>query len=202
MWEDSESGVWSGVRKGAAKRRQTASALKGKRNSIVLPENKGVKMALMVPWMWCSGRVWRRWSEGEYSHACSSERACAVMTDWGSRTPFCTGWVSVCELGRRQEGTLYWSIGCARCVQHHSGRPGARLLQSDLLMDAAALELGQPEVCGFGIQLRLEHFIRLGSKLGRRQQHQGLAVVQDVLQFQRGERRRQWHGDGLGRENG
>jgi hypothetical protein len=50
-WEDSELGVWSGVRKGAAKRRQTASALKGKRNSMVLPEKRGVKMALMVPWM-------------------------------------------------------------------------------------------------------------------------------------------------------
>lgn len=38
--------------KGAAKRSQTALALNGNMNSIVEPANKGVRSALIVPWMW------------------------------------------------------------------------------------------------------------------------------------------------------
>lgn len=36
-------------RNGAANRFQTAVALNGKRNSIVDPENRGAKMAFIVP---------------------------------------------------------------------------------------------------------------------------------------------------------
>ena len=42
-------------RKGAAKRRQTDWALKGKRNSIVEPAKRGAKMAFIVPWIWWRG---------------------------------------------------------------------------------------------------------------------------------------------------
>ena len=52
-------------RNGAANRDHTAVALKGKRNSIEEPEKRGVRIALMVPWMWCRGRTCRRWSVGE-----------------------------------------------------------------------------------------------------------------------------------------
>jgi hypothetical protein len=77
-----------GGRKGAAKRCQTASALKGNMNSMEEPAMRGVRMALTTPWMWCRGRRCRRWSAGEYSQASWRERAWAVRTDWGSRTPF------------------------------------------------------------------------------------------------------------------
>lgn len=80
---DSEAG-----RKGVARRFQTASALKGNMNSMEDPARRGVRMALTTPWMWWRGRRWRRWSEGEYSQASWRERACAVRTDWGSKTPF------------------------------------------------------------------------------------------------------------------
>lgn len=80
--------AWEG-KKGAAKRDQTASGEKGKRNSIVDPEKRGAMRALTVPWMWWRGRTWRRWSEGEYCHASRRECACAVRTDMGRRTPFC-----------------------------------------------------------------------------------------------------------------
>jgi hypothetical protein len=63
----------------------------------VLPEKSGVNMALMVPWMWWSGSTWSRWSDAEYSQACKSERACAVMTDCGSKTPFCNGQVGLAD---------------------------------------------------------------------------------------------------------
>lgn len=75
-------------RKGVARRFQTASALKGNMNSMEDPARRGVRMALTTPWMWCRGSRWRRWSEGEYSQASWRERACAVRTDWGSKTPF------------------------------------------------------------------------------------------------------------------
>ena len=39
-------------RKGAARRDQTASALKGKRNSMEDPARSGVRIALTVPWIW------------------------------------------------------------------------------------------------------------------------------------------------------
>lgn len=42
---------WWSERKGAAKRDQTAVALKGKRNSMAEPAKRGVKIAFMVPWM-------------------------------------------------------------------------------------------------------------------------------------------------------
>lgn len=42
---------WAGGRKGAAKRSQTAVTLKGNRNSIVEPANRGVKSALTMPWI-------------------------------------------------------------------------------------------------------------------------------------------------------
>ena len=45
------------VRNGAAKRCQTAVALNGYKNSIVLPEYSGVRSALTVPWIWWSGRT-------------------------------------------------------------------------------------------------------------------------------------------------
>ena len=51
-------------RKGEARRSQTALTLKGKRNSMQEPAKRGVRRALMVPWMWCRGRTWRRWSWG------------------------------------------------------------------------------------------------------------------------------------------
>ena len=51
-------------RKGAANRCHTAVALKGKRNSIEEPEMRGVRIAFMVPWIWCKGRTCRRWSAG------------------------------------------------------------------------------------------------------------------------------------------
>ena len=47
-------------RKGAASRDQTASALKGKRNSIVEPAKSGVRRAFTVPWMWWRGSVCSR----------------------------------------------------------------------------------------------------------------------------------------------
>jgi len=43
---DNEVGVG---RKGAANRVQTAVALKGKMNSMVEPDSRGAKIALMVP---------------------------------------------------------------------------------------------------------------------------------------------------------
>lgn len=51
-------------RKGAAKRSHTAVALNGKRNSMLDPEKRGARIAFIVPWMWCKGRTWRRWSDG------------------------------------------------------------------------------------------------------------------------------------------
>ena len=60
-------------RKGPAKRFHTVRELKGKRNSIVLPEKRGARRALTVPWMWWRGRTCRKWSEGLYSHACIRE---------------------------------------------------------------------------------------------------------------------------------
>ena len=59
----SVSGFGEG-RKGAANRCHTAVALKGKRNSIEEPENRGARMAFTVPWMWCNGRTCRRLSVG------------------------------------------------------------------------------------------------------------------------------------------
>lgn len=47
--------VWVSGRKGAARRSQTAVALKGNMNSIVEPANRGVMSALTVPWMWWRG---------------------------------------------------------------------------------------------------------------------------------------------------
>lgn len=47
-------------RYGAARRFQTASALKGNMNSMDDPASRGVKMALTTPWMWWRGRRWRR----------------------------------------------------------------------------------------------------------------------------------------------
>lgn len=39
-------------RYGAARRFQTASALKGNMNSMDDPASRGVRMALTTPWMW------------------------------------------------------------------------------------------------------------------------------------------------------
>jgi len=76
-------------RKGAANRFQTWVGLKGKRNSIIEPARRGAIMAFMVPWMWWRGSTWRRWSWGVYFQAVTREEDCAVITDWGRRTPFC-----------------------------------------------------------------------------------------------------------------
>ena len=57
---DADSGDPLVTRNGVAKRCHTAVALKGNRNSIVLPEYNGVRSAFTVPWMWWSGRTWRR----------------------------------------------------------------------------------------------------------------------------------------------
>lgn len=56
--------VFGEGRKGEAKRDQTWLGLKGKRNSIVEPARRGARIAFTVPWMWCRGRTWRRWSAG------------------------------------------------------------------------------------------------------------------------------------------
>jgi hypothetical protein len=47
-------------RYGAARRFQTASALKGNMHSMDDPASRGVRMALTTPWMWWRGRRWRR----------------------------------------------------------------------------------------------------------------------------------------------
>ena len=82
------AGLVGDGRKGAAIRFQTASGLKGKRNSIVEPAKRGVRRAFIVPWMWWRGRQWRRRSEGLYFQALRRDWAWAVRTDDGRRTPF------------------------------------------------------------------------------------------------------------------
>jgi hypothetical protein len=46
--------------KGAANLSHTAVALKGKRNSIADPAKRGAMIAFIVPWIWWSGRTWRK----------------------------------------------------------------------------------------------------------------------------------------------
>jgi len=96
----------------------------------------------------------------------------------------------------------YRTVCCARGVEHHAGRSRSSLtVQGDFLMLAAALKLVQLEVGRLDFQLGLQHLLRLIRELGRREQHQGLAVVHDVLQLRRRESRRQRNSNGPGREN-
>ena len=55
-----DSGALFPDKKGAESLSQTAFTLKGNRHSTVEPAKRGVKRALIVPWIWCNGRTWSR----------------------------------------------------------------------------------------------------------------------------------------------
>jgi hypothetical protein len=74
--------------KGAARRFQTWSVLKGYMNSMDEPATIGATIAFTTPWMWCSGSRCKRRSSGEYFHACKRDEACAASADCGMSTPF------------------------------------------------------------------------------------------------------------------
>ena len=87
-------GYVSSWRKGAERRFQTEVGLKGNMNSMEEPASKGARIAFTVPWMWWSGRRWRRRSWGVYDHAFTRLSDCAESAECGRRTPFYSSLVS------------------------------------------------------------------------------------------------------------